>query len=90
MSERRNVGNRHRFCLPCSAPGYGVPIKQVLPDNGSLGKISREQLAGDLPVWQTSLVNSDFADFARSCGATGIWVGPAADGDNGMRHFVRH
>ena len=55
----------------------GIPIKQVLPDNGSLGKIGREQLAGDLPVWQASLVNPDFAGYARSCGATGICVGHA-------------
>jgi hypothetical protein len=26
MSERRNVGNRRRFCLPCSAPGYGANV----------------------------------------------------------------
>ena len=33
----------------------------MLLDNGALGKISKEQLAGRLPVWQTSLVNPDFA-----------------------------
>jgi thiamine pyrophosphate-dependent acetolactate synthase large subunit-like protein len=29
----------------------------VLLDNGALGKISKEQLAGAYAVWQTSLVN---------------------------------
>ena len=66
---------------------YGIPVKHVLLDNDSLGKISKEQLAGDLPVWQTSLVNPDFAEFAESCGATGICVHRTADVDEGMRRF---
>jgi pyruvate oxidase len=55
-----------------TAVKYGMPIKHVLLDNHGLGKISKEQLAGDFPVWQTSLVNPDWAEFARLCGATGI------------------
>ena len=55
-----------------TAVKYGMPIKHVLLDNHGLGKISKEQLAGDFPVWQTSLVNPDWADFARLCGATGL------------------
>ncbi len=70
-----------------TAVKYGIPIKHVLLDNGSLGKISKEQLAGDLPVWQTSLVNPDFAAFAESCGAIGISVRHAADVDDGMRQL---
>jgi pyruvate oxidase len=70
-----------------TAVKYGIPIKHVLPDNGSLGKITKEQLAGDLPVWQTSLVSPDFADHARSCGATGISVHTAAEVDDGMRQL---
>jgi pyruvate oxidase len=70
-----------------TAVKYGIPIKHVLLDNGSLGKISKEQLAGQLPVWQTSLVNPDFAEFARSCGAVGISVDSAADIDGGMRQL---
>ncbi len=55
-----------------TAVKYGMPIKHVLLDNHGLGKISKEQLAGDFPVWQTSLVNPDWAEFARLCGATGL------------------
>ena len=55
------------------SPGPGAtPIKHVLLDNHGLGKISKEQVAGDFPVWQTSLVNPDWAQFARLCGATGL------------------
>ena len=67
-----------------TAVKYGIPVKHVLLDNGALGKISKEQLAGGLPVWQTSLVNPDFAAYARLCGATGIFVERNADVDAAM------
>jgi thiamine pyrophosphate-dependent acetolactate synthase large subunit-like protein len=70
-----------------TAVKYGIPIKHVLLDNGSLGKISKEQLAGSYPVWQTSLVNPDFADYARACGAVGISVRTAEELDAGMRRL---
>jgi pyruvate oxidase len=57
-----------------TAVKYGIPIKHVLLNNNALGKISKEQLAGDFPVWHTSLVNPDWAEYARICGATGIRV----------------
>lgn len=70
-----------------TAVKYAIPIKHVLLDNASLGKISKEQLAGQLPVWQTSLVNPDFAEFARSCGATGISARTTDEVDDGMREL---
>ncbi|MGW5723592.1 thiamine pyrophosphate-binding protein [Amycolatopsis sp. NPDC003865] len=57
-----------------TAVKYGIPVKHVLLNNNALGKISKEQLAGDYPVWQTSLVNPDWAAYAELCGATGIRV----------------
>ena len=57
---------------------YGIPIKHVLLDNNALGKISKEQLAADYPVWHTSLHNPDWAAYAELCGATGIQVDRAA------------
>ena len=38
-----------------TAVKYGIPIKHVLLNNNALGKISKEQLAADYPVWHTSL-----------------------------------
>ncbi|MCD2191898.1 thiamine pyrophosphate-dependent enzyme [Actinomycetospora endophytica] len=67
-----------------TAVKYGIPIKHVLLDNGALGKISKEQLAGEYAVWQTSLVNPDFADYAQLCGATGIPVRHADDLDRAV------
>jgi thiamine pyrophosphate-dependent acetolactate synthase large subunit-like protein len=67
-----------------TAVKYGIPIKHVLLDNRALGKISKERLAGQFPVWQTSLVNPDFAAYAELCGATGIPVHAAAELDAAM------
>lgn len=68
-----------------TAVKYGMGITHVLLNNGELAKISREQVAAIHPVWQTSLVNPDFADYARLCGGEGFSVrtpdelGPALD-----------
>jgi thiamine pyrophosphate-dependent acetolactate synthase large subunit-like protein/nitrite reductase/ring-hydroxylating ferredoxin subunit len=67
-----------------TAVKYGIPIKHVLLDNHSLGKISKEQLAADYPVWHTSLHNPDWASYAEICGATGIRVTRRGELDNAM------
>ena len=53
---------------------YNMNITHVLVHNGQLGKISKEQLAGDWDVWQTSLHNPNFSEYAKLCGALGIRV----------------
>jgi pyruvate oxidase len=67
-----------------TAVKYGIPIKHVLLDNHALGKISKEQLAEDYPVWHTSLHNPDWAGYARLCGATGIQVASRDQLDGAM------
>jgi pyruvate oxidase len=57
-----------------TAVKYGIPVRHVLLNNNALGKISKEQLAADYPVWHTSLHNPDWAEYAELCGATGIKV----------------
>lgn len=49
-------------------------ITHVLLNNGQLGKMSKEQLAGEWNVWQTSLHNPNFSAYAENCGALGIRV----------------
>ncbi len=68
-----------------TAVKYGIPIKHVLLDNHALGKISKEQLAEDYPVWHTSLHNPDWAGYAQLCGATGIRVTSRDQLDEAMR-----
>jgi thiamine pyrophosphate-dependent acetolactate synthase large subunit-like protein len=57
-----------------TAVKYGIPVKHVLLDNHALGKIAKEQVAGDFAVWHTSLHNPDWSRYAELCGATGIRV----------------
>jgi len=64
-----------------TAVKYGMDITHILLNNSELGKISKEQRAGQWDVWQTSLVNPNFAEFARSCGAHGVRVEDDADLD---------
>ena len=47
--------------------------------NGELGKISKEQRDGEWKVWQTSLHNPSFADYAQICGGDGIRVDRAEE-----------
>ncbi|MFT5429771.1 MAG: pyruvate oxidase [Myxococcota bacterium] len=47
---------------------YDMNITHVVLNNGQLGKISKEQRAGEWPVWETELTNPDFAAVAAQCG----------------------
>lgn len=57
-----------------TAVKYGMRITHVVLNNSELGKISKEQRAGEWHVWQTSLHNPSFARFAEDCGGLGIRV----------------
>ncbi len=57
-----------------TAVKYNMDITHVLLNNSQLGKISKEQLAGEWPVWQTDLHNPNFASYAKLCGGKGIRV----------------
>jgi thiamine pyrophosphate-dependent acetolactate synthase large subunit-like protein len=57
-----------------TAVKHGMNITHVLLNNGQLGKISKEQRAGEWDVWQTQLHNPDFSEYARISGALGIRV----------------
>jgi len=57
-----------------TAVKYNMPIKAIILNNNELGKISKEQRAGEFDVWATDLVNPDFAAYANGCGALGIKV----------------
>ena len=62
-----------------TAVKYGMRITHVLLNNAELGKISKEQRAGNWDVWETSLHNPSFAAYAELCGALGERV--VADGE---------
>jgi pyruvate oxidase len=57
-----------------TAVKYGIDVTHILLNNSQLGKISKEQRAGEWPVWQTDLHNPSFGAFARLCGGYGARV----------------
>jgi len=57
-----------------TAVKYGMNITHILVNNSQLGKISKEQRAGEWDVWQTSLHNPNFAEYAKICGGFGVQV----------------
>ncbi|MBM7068245.1 thiamine pyrophosphate-binding protein [Actibacterium sp. 188UL27-1] len=62
-----------------TAVKHDMDITHILLHNGELGKISKEQRAGEWPVWETGLHNPSFAAFAKICGAHGQKVVNSAD-----------
>lgn len=73
-----------------TAVKYGMNITHVLLNNGQLGKISKEQRAGDWDVWQTSLSNPNFAEYAKLCGAHGRRVTERIDLDAALTEALAH
>ena len=73
-----------------TAVKYKMPIKHILFNNAELGKISKEQRAGEFDVWQTSLVNPNFAQFAENCGALGIRVTDISELDAALERLFAH
>ncbi len=69
---------------------YGMNITHVLLDNRELGKISKEQRAGNWDVWKTDLHNPDFAAYAQLCGAKGIRVTEVAQLDDALAEAIGH
>jgi len=57
-----------------TAVKYNMNITHILLNNSELGKISKEQRAGEWAVWQTSLHNPGFAKYAEICGGMGVQV----------------
>ncbi len=53
---------------------YNLNVCVVVFNNSELGKISLEQRAAGMKVWETSLANPNFAEYAKACGAFGARV----------------
>lgn len=69
---------------------YGMNITHVLLHNGELGKISKEQRVGGWDVWETSLHNPNFSEFATNCGGLGIRVADASELDAALERALAH
>jgi thiamine pyrophosphate-dependent acetolactate synthase large subunit-like protein/nitrite reductase/ring-hydroxylating ferredoxin subunit len=73
-----------------TAVHYKMNITHILLRNDELGKISKEQKAGNWDVWQTSLHNPSFAEYANLCGALGIQVIEKEDLESSMQKALDH
>jgi pyruvate oxidase len=73
-----------------TAVRYGMDITHVLINNGELGKITKEQRAVEMDVWQTGLNNPSFAEFTTSCGGLGLRVERADQLDAAVTQALAH
>jgi len=73
-----------------TAVKYCMDITHILLHNDELGKISKEQMAGEWPVWETSLHNPNFASYAKLCGGFGIRVKTAQELGNAMQKALEY
>jgi len=73
-----------------TAVKYGMDITHVLLNNSMLGKITKEQRAGMFEVWQTSLHNPNFAEYAQLCGAHGVRVTDRAQLHDALTDALAH
>jgi thiamine pyrophosphate-dependent acetolactate synthase large subunit-like protein/nitrite reductase/ring-hydroxylating ferredoxin subunit len=73
-----------------TAVKYDMGITHVVMRNEELGKISKEQRAGEWPVWETGLSNPSFAAYAELCGAKGVLVERNEDLDAGFAEAFAH
>ena len=73
-----------------TAVKYGMDITHVLLNNSELGKISKEQRSADYDVWQTSLHNPNFAEYAELCGALGLRVTDASQLEGALAEALAH
>lgn len=73
-----------------TAVKYGMNITHILLNNSELGKISKEQAAGEWKVWQTSLHNPSFAAFAKICGGRSWKVSKSKDLENAIASAIAH
>lgn len=73
-----------------TAVKYNMNITHVLLNNSQLGKISKEQKAGEWPVWQTGLHNPSFAAYANLCGGKGVRVTKAEKLQQALNEMLTH
>ena len=71
-----------------TAVKYGMDITLVLLHNKELGKISKEQRDGEWDVWQTTLQNPDFSEYAKLCGGDGTRVEKSSDLDSAFTKAI--
>ncbi|MCZ6836445.1 MAG: thiamine pyrophosphate-binding protein [Planctomycetota bacterium] len=73
-----------------SAVLQGMNITHILLNNNELGKISKEQRAGDWDVWATKLNNPSIAEYVTSCGGLGLRIEGQDSLDSAIMQALAH
>ena len=73
-----------------TAVKFNMDVTHVLLNNSQLGKISKEQRAGEWPVWQTDLHNPSFSAYAKLCGGKGFRVTRAEQLKDTLREALEY
>lgn len=73
-----------------TAVKYDMDITHLLLNNNELGKIAKEQQDENFKVWNTELVNMNFAEFAQSCGAPGYKAESAVELEKALEKAIAH
>jgi len=73
-----------------TAVRHDMDITHVLLNNAELGKITKEQRAAEMDVWQTGLTNPSFAAYAEICGAFGLRVTTRDELDDALTRALAH
>jgi thiamine pyrophosphate-dependent acetolactate synthase large subunit-like protein len=73
-----------------TAVKYDMDITHILLNDDELGKISKEQRTGGWDVWQTDLVNPQFAQFAENCGGHGVYVSDATALEDALAEAIEY
>ncbi len=73
-----------------TAVKYGMNLTHLLLNHDQLGKITKEQRAGDWEVWQTSLHNPNLAEYAKLCGGHGVRVTKPGELDDALATAIAH
>ena len=69
---------------------YNMDVTHILLNNCELGKISKEQRAGEWDVWETDLHNPNFAGYAELCGVMGLRVTDVQELESALRRAIEH
>ena len=73
-----------------TAVKYNMDITHILLNNSELGKISKEQRAGEWTVWATDLHNPSFSAFAKLCGGKGYRVTKAEQLESALQKALEY
>lgn len=73
-----------------TAVKFNMDVTHILLNNSQLGKISKEQRAGEWPVWQTDLHNPSFSAYAKLCGGKGFRVTRADQLEDTLREALEY